>query len=310
MKRILITGATGYIGANVERYLMEYNAREGYEHYRVDRLFQRDAFWENYDFSPYDTILHLVGKAHVDIGNVTESVKQEYYDINCEMAVRTAAKAKAQGVPQFVYMSSVIVYGNSANVGGTKHITADTKPAPANFYGDSKWQAEQQLRELEDSNFKVAIVRSPMVYGKDSKGNFPLLVKLVGKTPVFPMIENKRSMIFIEHLAEFLRLLTDCGRGGTYLPQNDAYVTTAEMVRAIGAAKGKKIRLLKSLNFCVKVASLVPGKIGDMVNKAFGSLTIDTGLRTHALEKDEDGSLQTIGEYQLYSFEQTMQKSI
>ena len=301
MKRILITGATGYIGTNVERYLMQYNAEQGRECYRVDTLSLRDLSWENFDFAPYDTIIHLAGKAHADIGHVSEETKKEYYDINCELAVRTAAKAKARGVPQFVYMSSVIVYGESAKVGECKHIAEDTKPEPANFYGDSKWQAEEGLRELEQektdlTDFHVAIVRPPMVYGKGSKGNFPLLVKMAEKTPVFPDIRNERSMIYIDHLAEFLRLLIDCGQGGTYLPQNAEYVTTAEMVRTIGEVMGKKIHLTKMLNPFVKLASKIPGKIGGMTNKAFGSLTVE--------------KTQEMQEYQLYDFKESIRRSL
>lgn len=303
MKRILITGASGYIGTNVERYLMKYNTNEGREAYRVDTLSLRDASWENYDFAPYDTILHLAGKAHADIGHVSEKTKQEYYEINCELAVRTAAKAKARGVPQFVYMSSVIIYGDSAKVGERKHITADTKPTPANFYGDSKWQAEKRLRELEngemsdgEDTFHVAIVRPPMVYGEGSKGNFPLLVKLAEKLPVFPDVKNERSMIYIDNLSEFLRLLIDSGQGGIYLPQNTEYVTTAEMVKAIGEALGKEVRLLKVLNPFVKLASKMPGKIGGMANKAFGSLTIEKG--------------SDIPDYRVVDFEESIRRSI
>jgi len=280
MKRILITGASGYIGTNVERYLMEYNARQGREHYRVDTLSLRDASWESYDFAPYDTILHLAGKAHADIGRVSEETKREYYEVNCELAVRTAAKAKAAGVPQFIYMSSVIVYGDSAKVGDKKHITKDTKPAPANFYGDSKWQAEQKLTELAkgQQDFYLAIVRPPMVYGKGSKGNFPLLVKLARKTPLIPGIRNERSVIYIDNLAEFLRQLIDGGYEGIYLPQNAAYVTTPQLVQEIGEAMGRHIRQMPALNCLVTLGAAIPGRIGGMIGKAFGSLTIEQGL--------------------------------
>lgn len=308
MKRILITGAGSYIGTHVERYLMEYNAKEGRELYRVDTLSLRDRAWENFDFAPYDCVLHMAGKAHADIGHVSEEVKQEYYDVNCELAVRTAKKTKAQGVPQFVYLSSIIVYGDSAKVGEKKHITAKTPETPANFYGDSKWQAEEKLRALEkdvsaEETFRVAIVRPPMVYGKGSKGNFPLLVKLAEKMPVFPGISNERSMIYVGNLAEFLRLLVESGQGGVYLPQNAEYVTTAEMVKAIGAAKGKKVHLIKICNPLVKLASKIPGKIGGMANKAFGSMTIDKAFGVKGQELPITG-------YQIYDFETSIQESI
>ncbi len=299
MKRILITGATSYIGNAVEQYLMEYNAAQGRECYRVDKISLRDGAWENYDFTSYDTLLHVAGIAHADIGKVSEESKQEYYAVNCELAVKVARKAKKQGVPQFVYMSSVIVYGDSARVGETKHITREMPAAPANFYGDSKWQAEQKLQELTDENFVIAMVRCPMIYGKGSKGNFKLLCKLADKLPVFPEVTNYRSMLYIENLAEFLRQLAEMGIGGIFLPQNREYVTTAHMVKMIRGAKGKQTKLLRFLNPFVKLASRMPGKIGGMTNKAFGSLTID-----------KDISTREIGEYQVCSLEESVQRSV
>jgi len=311
MKRILITGATGYIGTNVVHYLSEYNKRKGQECYIADCLSLRDAAWEDFDFSPYDTILHLAGKAHADIGHVSEETKQEYYNVNCELAVRTATKAKEQGVPHFVYLSSIIVYGDSANVGKRKCITANTKETPANFYGDSKWQAEQKLRALEefgeDKPFYVAVVRPPMVYGKGSKGNFPLLAKLAAKTPIFPNVRNERSMIYIENLVEFLRLLIDSGQGGVYLPQNAEYVTTAKMVKVIGEVQNKKICLLGVLNPFVWLASKLPGKIGGMANKAFGSLSIAKEFSY----KEMTGVLpEEIKGYRICDFEESVYRSI
>lgn len=270
----------------------------GSEAYCVDMISLRDENWKNTDFSVYDTVLHMVGMAHADTGNVPEETKRKYYEVNCDLAVMTARKAKSDGVAQFIYMSSIIVYGDSAGVGKKKNITSDTKPSPANFYGDSKWQAERKLTELSDDNFSVAIVRSPMVYGRGSKGNYPLLVKLAEKLPVFPDIKNSRSMIYVENLAEFLRLLLERGAGGIFLPQNAEYVNTCEMVQAIAAVSGKHIIPCRILNPFVRIASYMPGKIGRLADKAFGSLTIDQGL-----------SLGTISGYQIYSLEESIRRT-
>lgn len=299
MKRILITGAGSYIGNAVEQYLMEYNASQGRECYRVDMLSLRDDTWENYNFASYDSLLHMAGIAHADIGNVSEEVKQSYYDVNCELALKVAKKAKAEGVSQFVYMSSVIVYGDSAKVGETKHITEDVVPAPANFYGDSKWQAEQKLGVLAQDDFAIAMIRCPMIYGKGSKGNFKLLCKLADKLPIFPDVDNHRSMLYIENLAEFLRQLIEKNIGGVFHPQNSEYVTTANMVELIRTAKGKKTMPVRFLNPFVKLASRMSGKIGGMANKAFGSLTIDRSI-----------SVNEISEYQVCSLEESVRRSV
>ena len=245
MKRILITGERSYLGKNLDRYLQRYNAQCGREVYRVDSISLRTQGWENTNFSAYDTVVHMVGLAHADVGHVTEENKKLYYDVNCELAIQTAKKAKAEGVKQFIYMSSVIVYGAGGGIDEQKQITAQTTPNPENFYGDSKFQAEKGLKALEDDAFCVAIIRSPMVYGKDCKGNFRQLAGLAERFFVFPAIQNQRSMIYVENLAEFIRLLIESKKGGYFYPQNQKFVSTAELVVLIGKARGKKIRLWK-----------------------------------------------------------------
>lgn len=298
MKRILITGYNSYIGTSVERYLMQYNAGLGKEEYRIDTISQRDETWETYNFSPYDAVFHVSGIAHADVGKTSEGEKALYYQVNCDLAVRTAAKAKTQGVHQFIFMSSVIVYGDSAPVGGTKHITGRTPCTPANFYGDSKLQAENGLRELEEGNFHVAILRAPFIYGKGCKGNYPLMAGLAKRLPFFPDLGNQRSMLYIENLAEFIRMLIDDGRGGLFFPQNREYTTTSQMVLLIGAVNGRRIRLWGILNPLVILLSKMPGKAGKMANKAFGSLTVDQALS----KKDFDG-------YQIFSLEESIRRT-
>lgn len=276
---------------------VECKQEQATQSYQVDRISLRDATWQTVDFSGYDTILHVAGKAHVDVSTVSEETKALYYQVNAELPVQVAVKAKAEGVKQFIHLSSIIVYGDSAGVGQTKIITKDTEPRPTNFYGDSKLQGENRLEFLADDNFRVAILRLPMVYGKNSKGNYPLLAKIADKTPVFPSVKNQRSMLYAENLAEFIRLLAESGEGGLFFPQNEKYVTTAEMVQLIGSAKGKKIRLWGGLNPAVWLASKVPGKIGALADKAFGSLTVEQSL-----------SWQQDYQYQKYSLEESIRR--
>lgn len=299
MKKILITGTNSYIGNSVEQYLTAYQKAAGETIYQTDRISLRDNTWERTSFAGYETVFHTVGIAHADVGLVTEEEKQKYYAINCDLALKAAEKAKREGVKQFIYMSSIIVYGDSAPAGKQKNVTENTIPSPANFYGDSKYQAEIKLQKLQTDDFHIAIVRAPMIYGKNSKGNFPVLIKLAAKLPVFPQIRNQRSMLYVENLAEFIRLLTEAGSGGIFFPQNAGYVTTAEMVRQIGQALGRNVHLWKSLNPLVRLASKMPGKLGGMTNKAFGSLTIDQKL-----------SNREITGYQIYSLEESVKRSI
>ena len=298
MKRILITGADSYVGCSVERYLLEYNGAQGRELYRIDTISMLDETWKNYDFAPYDTVFHVAGIAHADVGKVSEETKALYYRVNRDLALETAQKAREQGVEQFIYMSSVIIYGDSAPLGSKKHITQNTPPAPANFYGDSKWQAEKGLRRLETETFHVAVLRPPMIYGKGSKGNYPVLSSLAGRLPVCPAVVNERSMLYVENLAEFVRLLIDSGCGGIFYPQNAEYTVTAQMICLIGAVKGKRVRLWRILNPFVTLAAKLPGKVSGLINKAFGNLTIDQSLST----RDFDG-------YRIYSLEESIRRT-
>lgn len=295
MKRVLITGVNSYVGNAFEKYILQWDAKG--EAYELQKVSLRENGLDRIDFHGYDSILHVAGIAHADIAGVSEEEKSRYYTVNCELAYETARKAREQGVKQFIYMSSLLVYGESGKVGAVKHITVDTIPAPANFYGDSKWKAEQKLRQLEGEGFRVAMVRAPMIYGKNSKGNFPMVCKFANEFCIFPKVKNARSMIYIENLAEFLRRLIDSGKGGVFLPQNKEYSNTSELVRLLRRVQGKRMYLSVLLGALVHAGAWVPGKTGRIINKAFGSLTIDRAL-----------SNEEITEYQLYSLEESIRR--
>lgn len=274
MKRVLITGANSYIGMSFERWVKEHYGKE----ISVDTVDMIDASWRNESFTQYDVIFHVAGLAHADVGKVSEETKQFYYKINRDLAIETANKAKHDGVKQFIFMSSMIIYGESAGVSNKKVVTMKTIPEPANFYGDSKWQADKGVRQLNDDLFHVAVVRPPMIYGKGSKGNYPVLAKLARKMPVFPIIKNERSMLYIDNLCEFLCLLILSGEAGIYFPQNKEYVQTSEMVRMIASIHQHKIIFTKVLNLFVWIAAHIPGKISGLANKAFGNMVYDKNM--------------------------------
>ena len=268
MKKVLITGANSYIGTSFENYVMQCHD------YQIDTVDMIDSTWRDKSFSEYNSVFHVAGIAHSDTGRVSEERKQFYYQINTDLTIETAKKAKADGVGQFVFMSSAIVYGDSAPIGKPKRITRDTPVAPANFYGDSKVQAENGLLKLADESFHVVILRPPMIYGKGSKGNYPQLSKFAQKLPLFPYIKNERSMLYIGNLTEFVKLMIDNNESGIFYPQNAEYVATSEMVQVIAQAHGKKIRLVKGTTVPLKAMSHVIG----LVNKAFGNLSYDMSM--------------------------------
>ena len=280
MKKVLITGANSYIGTSFEEYVKQHYSEE----LKIDTIDMIDGSWRKADFSPYDIVFHVAGIAHADIGKVTEEIKAKYYAINTDLAIETAQKAKDDKVKQFVFMSSAIVYGDSAPYGKAKRITKDTKPHPANFYGDSKWKADKGVRKLSDENFTVTVLRPPMIYGKGSKGNYPTLAKMAKKLPIFPDVKNERSMLYIGNLCEFLAQVMIRGEGGIFWPQNKEYTRTSEMVRLIAAANGHKIRVSKGWNWLVGLARIIPGKPRGMANKAFGNLSYDQDMSKYDFE--------------------------
>lgn len=275
MKKILITGANSYIGVSFEKYMAQWP-----EQYQVDTVDMIDGTWREKDFSGYDAVFHVAGIAHSDNGKISPEKAKLYYAVNTDLTVETAKKAKADGVKQFIFMSSAIVYGESAPLGKTKVITKDTPVSPANSYGDSKVQAENGILPLNDDSFKVVILRPPMIYGPGSKGNYPILSKLAQKLPVFPKVNNQRSMLYIGNLMEFVRLMVENEEQGIFWPQNAEYSNTTELVKLIAKAHGKKILIIPGLIWALKLMSFVTG----LVNKAFGSLSYEQSISSYKVD--------------------------
>lgn len=270
MKRVLITGANSYIGTSFEKWIQE-NCPE----IQTETLDMQDAKWRNFDFGSYDVVFHVAGIAHADVGKVSEEQKALYYKVNADLTVECAKKAKAEGVKQFIFMSSIIVYGESAGMGKQRVITRETPLTPANFYGDSKVKAEEGLQKLQDGSFKIVILRPPMIYGKGSKGNYSLLAKMAKKLPLFPNVKNQRSMLYVGNLCKFISLMIQNEEEGIFFPQNTEYVQTSQMVQMIGRAHQRKVRLTKVGNPILTLMGMMGGKFGRLVNKAFGNLVYE-----------------------------------
>ncbi|HCL01516.1 MAG TPA: NAD-dependent epimerase [Lachnoclostridium phytofermentans] len=281
MKKILITGKNSYIGISFENWLM----KEA-DNYKVDTLDMKDELWREKDFSHYDVVFHVAGIAHV---SSDPKMEQLYYKVNRDLTIEAAKKAKEAGVKQFIFMSSIIVYGDSSS--NKRIIDRNTLPTPSNFYGRSKLQAEEGIRFLDSDNFKVVILRPPMIYGKDSKGNYPRLAKLAKKIPIFPDIENGRSMLHIDNLCEIIRLIIDNKEQGLFFPQNKEYVRTSELVKVIAEAHDNKIWMTKLFNPVIKLVSGI-----GFVNKVFGNLVYERSMSDYGK-----------GNYRIRSFEESIE---
>lgn len=263
MKRVLITGKNSYIGTSLENWLK----REP-DNYKVDTVDMKDGSWKEKDFSQYDVVFHVAGIAHVSSDPKMEDL---YNKVNRDLTIETAEKAKAEGVKQFIFMSSIIVYGDSSS--SKRVIDRNTVPTPSNFYGNSKLQAEEGIKHLESDDFKIVVVRPPMIYGKGSKGNYPRLANMAKKVPVFPDINNERSMLHIDNLCEFIKVMIDHEETGLYFPQNKEYVKTSELVKTIADVHGKKIWMISWMNWLIRMMFGI-----GIVNKVFGNLVYEKSM--------------------------------
>lgn len=286
MKKILITGANSYIGTSLEDYLKSFG-----DEFIIDTIDMKNESWKDKSFIGYDTIFHVAGIAHSDSGKISEDRKKLYYKVNTDLVIDTAKKAKDDKVKQFIFMSSIIVYGESSPIGIKKIIKTETMFNPSNCYSDSKLQAEKGLYSLEGDEFKIAIIRPPMIYGKDSKGNYPILSKVSRKLPIFPYIENEKSMLYIGNLLELLRLIIVNNDSGIFYPQNKEYVNTSLLVKEIAKCHNRKIFLIRGFGWLFKIL----GKYLGLVNKIFGNFVYDQKISEY---KEE---------YRIYSFEKSIE---
>ena len=239
MKRVLITGAGSYVGTNVMRWLQQDSAN-----FYIEAVDTFGDNWKKADYSKFDVVYHVAGIAEVD---GKKSVEDLYYKVNTDLTITIAKHAKEAGVKQFIFMSSMIVYKETQSL-SPNIITPDTKPVPNAVYGDSKLKAELGLHELETESFKICILRPPMIYGPNSKSNLLRLAKLGTKLPLFPAWENKRSMLYIDNLSEFVKYAVLKELAGTFYPQNKEFGSTVEIVRFFAKKYNHRIWITKLLN--------------------------------------------------------------
>ena len=291
MTKVLITGAGSYVGESVRKYIL--NSSKDFQIDAVDTMGTSTGsgqakYWKNVDLSQYDVVFHVAGIAHV---NADPKMEPLYYKVNRDLTIKVAKYAKEAGVKQFIFMSSQIVFHESQSLKG-EVLTAETKENPNGFYGDSKLQAELGIKPLEDANFKVCILRPCMIYGPNAKGNFLRLAKLATKVPVFPEWHNKRSMLYIDNLAEFVKQTIERQLSGTFYPQNREQADTVEIIRFFAKEAGHNVWITRLFNPCVWLGSFVLQPI----NKMFATYYYDPEMSKYDFD------------YQLVSLEESLKR--
>lgn len=263
---ILITGINGYISTCLDKWLAnsfgaptvkKLSLRNHYDGFEIPR--------------GTEVVVHTAAIVHQKESKYTE---EEYFDVNCSLTVQLAKKAKEAGVKQFVFLSTMAVFEPNIHDG---RICSSTQLKPITMYGRSKLAAEKELQALADEDFTVSIVRPPMVYGPGCPGNYIQLSKLARLTPIFPHVKNERSMIFIDHLTEFIRQIIMNHDGGVFHPQDEEYICTTKMVKEIAHVHNRKIVVSKLLG------TLLMKLFGRtrIVSKVFGNLTYSKDLSSY-----------------------------
>ena len=282
MKKILIIGKNSFIGKSFVELMSDYIDR-----YEVEAISIRDDSWRNESFKNFNVVLHLAAVVHQSEKEVSYDV---YDKVNHQLALEIAEKAKEDGVNQFVFLSTMSVYGLTKG-----HITANTPINPKSFYGQSKAKAEEALLALDSKDFTVTIIRAPMIYGPNCKGNFRSLHKIANISPIFPKVNNSRSAIFIDNFSEFLKIIVDERLEGIQFPQNKEYLNTSRAVSLIAKYSSKNIYISKLAGLGVNLFKFSP-----ITQKAFGSLTYDLSL---------SGGPNNL-EYNKVSFEESIKMSV
>ncbi len=304
-KKVMLVGIGGYIGGKFTEYI-----KMNYSDWQIDAVDSMNRKWEDSDFHGYDAVYNVSGLAHA---NARQGSEELYYLVNGQLPIDVATKAKEEGVPLFIQMSSQIVYGDMSGLGEEKIITVETVPSEPTVYGKSKMMAERGLMALVDSGwngtessksseslgdskgFQVAIIRPPLIYSEYARDNFPRLVNFAKKMPIFPKLENRQSMVYVDNLCELVRLVIESNKGGIYYPQQECYIETSKIVADIAKAVGNRMWQTRIFNPALRLLSKVP-QLG-FIHKAFGSIAYDMKISNHF-----------DGKYRVVSYEESIQR--
>lgn len=272
--KVLITGKNSYLGnalaLTLERASMT-----------VEKISLRENPLDNHHFTGFDVVVHVAGIAHVQDKSTTD---ETYFSVNRDLAVQTALKAKKEGVKQFIFFSSIILFGPDQPIGVIKPVDVD-HPKPHHAYAKSKLEADLKLQALQDDVFKVAIMRLPMVYGPQAKGNFSKLMTMAKRVPIYPKIHNQRSVIYIENLNELIKLIIEHQDYGVFYPQNAEYLMTNTLILKTRQALGKRTLLIPGFTNILRLLS----RVMPLLNKLYGNKMIP-----HTLSNHYDGAYQKV----------------
>jgi len=296
IKKVLVTGASGFIGSALCVKILAEGLQvrgtfrsesdvsrlpESVEAVSISSI-DSDTKW-NDTLEGIDTVVHLAARVHVMDDSSLDPLT-EYRKVNVEGTKCLAIAAAKAGIKRFIYISSIKVNGE----GRASAYTEYDEEAPADPYGVSKWEAEQELHKISDTTgIEVVILRPPLVYGPGVKANFMQLFKIVERRIPLPLlnIKNRRSFIYLGNLIDaIITCMTNPNAAGkTYLVSDGEDVSTSELIRRIGAVSGRRAFLLPVPVWILRMAGRITGKSNE-IERLVGSLTVDISKICKELE--------------------------
>ncbi|MHA3817998.1 NAD-dependent epimerase/dehydratase family protein [Pseudomonas sp. GCM10022186] len=292
LMRILLTGATGFVGRAVMERIAEVSGLDllvalrrpftgipvGVTSIQVGEL-AADADWKS-ALVGRDVVVHAAARAHV-LNETVADPTSEFRRVNVDGTLALAKQAAAAGVKRFVFISSIGVNGNQSS----RPFTEDDSPHPVEPYAVSKLEAEQGLRLLAvKTGMEVVIIRPPLVYGPNAPGNFARLIKLVSKGLPLPFaaVQNKRSLVALDNLVDFILTCMShpAAANQTFLIADGEDLSIGDLLRRLGGALGKPVRLLPVSAWVLEMGAAVLGRKA-LYQRLCGSLQVDiTKART------------------------------
>lgn len=304
--KVLLTGATGFIGSHLWPALEAYNTIEVIKVTRksLPGFVQIPDLSERIDWSQYisdiEVVVHLAGVAHGKLSSDSDKPHQ-VRDVNLYSTLELAKQSIASGVKKFIFMSSIGVHGEFSD---GSVISETSKLSPDNDYAASKAAAEKSLQELfKNSSSQLFIIRPPLVYGINAPGNFGTMVKLAAASIPLPFkgISNSRSLISVNNLVNFLRTLivSETKVAGTFIVSDAKPISTAEIFNCLAKGMNKQSKLFYFPVMVLRLFFYVVGR-KKLYDKAFGNYIIDSSKAREQLnwhpEFDTREELIQIGE--------------
>lgn len=285
--RVLLTGATGFVGS---RLFVRLSANDRYDL----RIATRKPFAQAFDsiqavevreigpntewdqgIQDVQVVIHVAARAHVMRESVADPLL-EYRYVNTAGTLNLARQASAAGVRRFIFISSIGVNGAETSL---KPFNESSEPQPHSSYAQSKWEAEEGLRNLaKEEGMDVVIIRPPLVYGPRAPGNFGRMSSIVARGVPLPLggIHNKRSFVALDNLVDLIITCIDHSSAAnqTFMVSDGEDLSTTELLQRMAMALGKPVQLYTVPTCILKVGAIMIGK-RYMLQQLLGSLQID-----------------------------------